>query len=119
MSDGHVLARTALTALCVKLGEAEVARGLAVSVTEVLTWADDISGIPAQALLRLEELTYFHTALSDLGYPDTDIRRWFTEATLASGAPLDLVARGTYSDAEVLRTAIARAKKRAAATLPV
>ncbi len=112
---GDISARTALTALSVKLGEDEVARGLGVPVAQVLAWNDDISSMPAHCLLRLEELAYLHTALSDLGYPDRDVRRWFLEAPLARGHPIDLIARGDYADADELRLALFRLDKRAQA----
>jgi hypothetical protein len=113
MSSGNVTARTALTALCVKLGEDEVARALGVSVGRVLAWSDDISEISGRALLGLEEMSFLITSLSDLGYGDAAIRRWFLEAKLARGTPLELVARGEYSDADELRAALGRAEKRA------
>ena len=113
MSSGDVRARTALTALCVKLGEEEVARALGVPVGRVLAWSDDISEISGRALLCLEEMSFLVTALSDLGYDDAAIRRWFLEANLSRGRPLDLVARGDYSDADELRAALGRVEKRA------
>jgi hypothetical protein len=115
MSEGAVHARTALTALCIKLGEVETAQALGVRISQVLAWTDDISGIDPDALLRLEELTYVHTTLSDLGYPDADIRAWFRDSALPSGSPLELVARGGYADAEQLRVALIKIEKRVSA----